>query len=155
MPAEYFFRLYTEYHTNACLALNIKADGLQDVMKHLLDAYDITNYFVFDMSVCDTMGYIEHKFKLISRVSEYEHELPFLSKSSGIWYDMFHTNTFNEQEIISYLSQKKELCIVSPELHNRKHLTSWEQYEKIKGYSLMLCTDRPMEANSYFNGVIK
>jgi hypothetical protein len=80
MTAEDFFKCYNEYNSNVCLAINIKADGLQQEMMRLINEYHIKNYFVFDMSVCDTLGYIEHKFEVFSRISEYEHELPFLNR---------------------------------------------------------------------------
>ena len=44
------FKIYNKYDTSFPLALNIKADGLQVNLKELLEEYNITNYFVFDMS---------------------------------------------------------------------------------------------------------
>ena len=54
--------LFTECRNNysdLTMALNIKADGLQDKLKQKLNKYSIQNYFVFDMSIPDTIGYIK------------------------------------------------------------------------------------------------
>ncbi|MKX88043.1 hypothetical protein D8J74_08870, partial [Campylobacter jejuni] len=46
LKLEDFFKLYKKYNTNLPLALNIKADGLQNLLKKLIEKYEITNYFI-------------------------------------------------------------------------------------------------------------
>ena len=47
--ADELFRLYAESGKKGTLAINIKADGLQDMMLELLNKYGIEDYFLFDM----------------------------------------------------------------------------------------------------------
>ena len=70
-------RIYQETGSTATLALNIKADGLQEMLKPMLEKYGVKNYFFFDMSVCDTILYVEQHLKFASRSSEFEPYLPF------------------------------------------------------------------------------
>jgi glycerophosphoryl diester phosphodiesterase len=61
MKFSYFLEIYNGYkqrHSQPLpLALNVKADGLQSRLKLLLEQYEITNYFMFDMSVPDAKLY--------------------------------------------------------------------------------------------------
>jgi hypothetical protein len=155
MLAEDFFNFYTKYNSNVYLALNIKADGLQLEMKQLIDSYHITNYFVFDMSVCDTIGYINTGLNVFSRKSEFEHTIVFPDECKGIWYDMFDSKYYNAGEALNYFFHQKQVCLVSPELHGNEYLPMWQKYKELQNDNVMLCTDKPIEANRYFNGVLK
>lgn len=42
---------------NVYFVINIKADGLVDGLKSLLEKYAVHNYFVFDMSLPQMLGY--------------------------------------------------------------------------------------------------
>ncbi len=66
-----FFEIYNKYDNKIPLALNIKSDGLQTKLKQLLEEYKITNYFVFDMSIPDGLGYLRENIKSFTRESEY------------------------------------------------------------------------------------
>ena len=70
--AEEIFSLYQKYGMNQPLAINVKADGLQTRLSVLLKAYNISNYFLFDMSVPDTLGNLNLSMNTASRFSEYE-----------------------------------------------------------------------------------
>lgn len=69
-----FLSLYYSYniHSNSTLALNIKSDGLQEILKSKISQYNIQNYFFFDMSVPDALGYIKHGLNIFTRQSEYK-----------------------------------------------------------------------------------
>lgn len=93
ITADEVFQMYHEVGSKAPLALDIKADGLQDMMKELLEKYDITNYFMVDMSVCDTVVCVDKKLKIASRSSEFEPILPFYADSEVVWIDYFDGRT--------------------------------------------------------------
>jgi len=151
LEAEEVFRLYRDAGSNEPLALNIKADGLQDMMKELLKKYDITNYFFFDMSVCDTVIYIDQRLKIASRLSEYEKDMPFYKESTTVWIDYFNSDGLTIQKVKETLKDGKIACVVSPELHKRSHLQMWSQLKSFMGEdTLYLCTDYPEEAKVYF-----
>ena len=137
------------------LAINIKADGLQKELKKLLKKYKISNYFVFDMSIPDCIQYINQDINYFIRQSEYEKDLIFYKKSKGVWLDQFKKNWINEKVILHHYNNNKKICIVSPELHLREYKKEWIKYKKIEkkfpNLQLMLCTDFPNKAESFFN----
>jgi hypothetical protein len=152
LEAEAFFSMYHEYKIDSCLALNIKADGIQMEIKRLLAKYNINNYFVFDMSIPDTIGYKDNDINFFSRRSEYEPFLPFYKKSSGIWYDFFETDYYDDKEINEYFEHGKSVCFVSSELHSRKNNFLWERMINISSNQVLICTDYPEMALHYFGG---
>lgn len=155
MPLELFFELYVQYSTRPPLALNIKSDGLQLELKHLLSVFGIENYFVFDMAVPDGLHYIRQGMITYARQSEYEPIPPYYKLANGIWLDEFDGHWLSNEIIEGHINAGKSLCIVSPELHNRNYHREWDQYRELerklgKG-QLMLCTDMPEQAKEFFN----
>jgi hypothetical protein len=149
------FELYSSFgNQNITLALNIKADGLQQKLKFLLDQYNIENYFVFDMSVPDALGYIKNDINVFTRMSEYEAEPAFYESACGVWMDEFRHHWITTESIRQHLANNRSVCIVSPELHGRDHRKEWAHYKdtdkQLEG--LLLCTDFVAEARSVFNG---
>lgn len=133
------------------LALNIKADGLQNELQDLLLKYSIVDYFVFDMSVPDTIGYVENGFNIAARHSEYEKELAFYDNSNHIWMDCFNSDWFNADEIQKHLKNDRKVCVVSPELHKRDYKNVWQMLKSVDDKNLLLCTDFPQKAREFFN----
>ena len=136
------------------LALNIKSDGLYKKIKKLLKDFRIKNYFVFDMSIPDTLCYQKAEINFFLRHSEYEIPSASFKNYDGIWLDSFKRNWFEKKTIENYLKQNKKVCVVSPELHSRDHLSCWKLLKEInlhkKGSILFLCTDYPEEAKTFF-----
>lgn len=151
ITADSVFKMYRDAGSNEPLALNIKADGLQDMMKDLLKKYGITNYFFFDMSVCDTVIYVEKKLQIASRLSEFEKDMPFYKDSEVVWIDYFNNDGPTIQKVKQTLQDKKIACVVSPELHKRPHSMIWQQLLQLKDEpNLYLCTDLPDKAKEFF-----
>lgn len=149
--ADELFRLYAESGKKGTLAINIKADGLQDMMLELLNKYGIEDYFLFDMSVCDTLPYIGRKMKIASRSSEFEPYLPFYNDSEVVWVDYFDGRTNIADELRKYIAGGKKPCIVSPELHQLPYEPMWQMLKENGFTNIMLCTDVPDKAEQYFN----
>jgi hypothetical protein len=150
-----FLEIYKEYDHSVPLALNIKADGLQSMLKVLLTKFSITNYFVFDMSVPDTLQYLKYSFKIFSRQSEVEKEALFYKDSKGVWIDCFNYDWVRETTLKEHLANGKRICLVSPELHHRKHMPFWETLKSmqiIESHNILICTDYPEQARSFFHG---
>ena len=152
---EDFFQIYNKYDNKLPLALNIKADGLQLKLKELIEKYNITNYFVFDMSVPDGLQYIKYKLKVFTRESEYEKEPSFYEESQGVWLDEFKEHWIDKRVIQKHIDNNKSLCIVSPDLHKRDYKKEWQHYKEIEKElqinDLMICTDFPEIAKEFFN----
>jgi glycerophosphoryl diester phosphodiesterase len=149
-----FFELYKPFNP-LTLAINIKADGLQHKLLEKLSMHGIENYFVFDMSVPDTLHYLKLKIKSYSRLSEYETTDAFKDQTEGIWLDEFKSHWITDELILSILDSGKKACIVSPELHKRSFEKEWNHYKEIEKHigtnQLMLCTDYPQLAHRFFN----
>ena len=154
MTAEQFFEIYRQYQTPLPLAINIKSDGLQGLLRQALEKYNITNYFLFDMSVPDGLVYVRQGgFQVFTRQSEYEKMPSFYEEAQGVWMDMFLGDWIEERDIAQHLEKGKKVCIVSPDLHKRAHLPFWERLRRmsiIQSDNLMLCTDFPEEAKTLF-----
>lgn len=152
------FEIYNKYDNSLLLALNIKADGLQVKLKELLEEYKITNYFVFDMSVPDGLGYLKQNIKAFTRESEYEKIPSFYDEACGIWLDEFQGHWITKEVIEKHIKNNKQICIVSPDLHKREYKKEWQHYKEIEieiekelGIkNLMICTDYPEEAKEFF-----
>ena len=156
MPFNDFLEIYSSYSKNLPLALNVKADGLQYKLLTALNKYKITNYFVFDMSVPDGLGYLKSGLKTFTRQSEFEPTPSFYEAAHGVWLDEFDGHWINQTIVLNHLRQQKRVCIVSPELHKRSNENEWMDYKKINDglkdkENLMICTDFPEEADRIFN----
>jgi hypothetical protein len=152
MLFEQFLQIYSEYYKSLTIALNIKADGLQIMLKKLLKKYSVNNYFVFDMAVPDGLVYINQCLKVFTRHSEYEMSPSFYEEAQGIWLDCFNADWIDEEEILKHLNNNKHVCIVSPELHKRGYESVWGKYKNIsQSDNLMLCTDFPEDARLFFD----
>ena len=132
------------------LALNIKADGMADEIKRLLDKYNISNYFTFDMSIPEMVYQHKTGLKVFTGLSDIIPNPILLDKAEGVWLDCFNSDWFGEKEVKEILNQGKKVCIVSPDLHKREYKNVWERYKNVSG--IMICTDYPKEAEVYFNG---
>ena len=149
-----FFKLYKLIGNNLTLALNIKSDGLQEKLENLINKYNISNYFVFDMSTPDTLKYMNMGINFFSRQSEFEVTPSLYNQCSGILLDEFVNHWITPDILENHLKKNKLVCIVSPELHGRSNLKEWEQYKNFItnqfSDNLILCTDKPEEAKKYF-----
>ena len=154
MPLETFLAIYKQHGDGLPLALNIKADGLQKPLLVALEAHDVKNYFVFDMSVPDTLLYLHLGMNVFTRRSEYEPNPAFNEIAQGIWIDCFESEWMTEQDIAGPLRSGRQVCLVSPDLHKREHLSFWNAilaWKLHKENHLMLCTDFPEQARKFFH----
>ncbi len=153
LSADAFFEIYKSYDIPGTLALNIKADGLQKPLRKLLKKYEIKNYFAFDMSIPDTLGYLREELPFLSRQSEYEPQAALYEHCKGIWLDCFKGIWFDADLVKKHLANNKSVTFVSPELHKREHLSFWDLLKSSglhKQEKLILCTDLPEEAAAFF-----
>jgi hypothetical protein len=153
VTADDFFKLASLYPTLP-LAINIKADGLQELVKKYIDQYNLTNYFVFDMSVPDMYKYVVSDITCYARKSEFEMQPAFDNKVGGFWLDAFIEEWYNIGDIEELLNTGKSVAIVSAELHKRDNKNQWDIINTLKGnigfQNLFLCTDYPNKAKQFF-----
>jgi hypothetical protein len=149
LPADSLFQAHREFAPAVPLALNVKADGLQQLVADALAKYAVRDAFVFDMSVPDLLRWVEVGVPVFTRHSDVEPDPACYAQSAGVWLDAFRGEWWDVNVILRHLEAGKRVCIVSPELHKREHLPAWEKLltSDIQGTDqVMLCTDYPEEA---------
>ena len=142
--------------TDTSLALNIKADGLQDLLRPHLASLAAVHAFVFDTSVPDTLGWIEMGVPVFTRQSEVEPEPAFYNAARGVWLDALWSEWYDRDLIERHLERGKDVCVVSPELNGRPPMPCWSMLSALRdslgddGARVLLCTDLPHEARRAF-----
>lgn len=154
--AEEVFRWLYEFKDKYCFAVNIKADGLKNILKEYIEKYKISNYFLFDMSVPQTVEFREMGLRYFTRQSEVEPQPCMYEDAAGVWIDGFWSTEWITEELLKcHIRNGKEVCLVSPELHGKKEHTSF--WYSLKNYcidfdKMLICTDYPDEAEEFFYG---
>lgn len=137
-------------YKNISLAINIKSDGLAHALARKIADNCISDWFVFDMSIPDTLSQLTEKNSVFFRLSEFEPISELSFRSSGIWLDAF-THQWYSVGYITQLLEKWKVCIVSPDLHKRPHLPLWQEIKMIASHpNLYICTDHPEDARDFF-----
>jgi len=154
MPFSVFLELLGD--RNLPLALNVKADGLASAVRDAMGRTRLTNWFVFDMSIPDTLHHLAAGNPVYTRQSEYEPNPVLAERAAGVWLDGFAGEWWGADTVAGWLGRGKSVCVVSPELHGRDYLPAWRT---LKGSdfaatnNVYLCTDHPERAADYFGGV--
>jgi hypothetical protein len=139
---------------NLPLALNIKADGQAEFIKELLLKYGHTNYFTFDMSIPDQLVQVKSGLNVYTGLSDILTCPVLLNECKGVWLDCFYSDWWQPEVVERLLLERKQVCIVSADLHKRDTYMQWGMIKKIRDLQsehLMLCTDKPQEAKEYFD----
>ena len=152
--AQGVFELLHMYSDKYMFAINIKADGLKDILLSMLEKYNLRNYFCFDMSIPQMIEFSDVGLRFFTRQSEYEPGPPIMLKQAvGVWLDAFKDYSWITPKLIEYyFDMGKQVCIVSPDLHYEPHEDFWEMLLNcgVDLSQLILCTDLPREAALYF-----
>lgn len=152
LQLDVLLQAYMARSTRPMLALNVKADGLQAPLLAALQQHGVENYFVFDMSVPDTLGYQRLQMPFAARISEYESHNALTETAKWIWLDAFHDEWFTAATIQFWLDQGKWVAVVSPELHQRPHKALWSKLLPIQTEDrLYVCTDYVHNAQEFFD----
>lgn len=152
LQLDVLLQAYVARQTRPVLALNIKADGLQAPLLAALQRHGIEHYFVFDMSVPDSLGYQRLHMPFAARISEYESSNVLTQTAQWIWLDAFHSEWYDATVVRNWLAQGKKVAVVSPELHRRPHLPLWQMLKALHDHPhLYLCTDLVTQAEEFFN----
>lgn len=140
---------------NLPLALNIKADGQAQKIKELLQKYNHTNYFTFDMSIPDMVVQIDAGLNVFTGQSDLIPRPILLDRAGGVWLDCFNSDWWTAADLDDILLRAGRVCIVSSDLHKRDTEYQWTQIKKSGAFgsdNLMLCTDKPDVAKEFFYG---
>lgn len=146
------FELWKKSHGEV-FAINIKADGLCGKLKEMLDGNGIKSYFCFDMSVPQMLEYRASGLRYFTRQSEFEKNPVLYEDAAGVWLDAFYDDSWLTNSLIEHhLGNEKEVCLVSPDLHQRDCNAFWQRiYDgDFADKDVYLCTDFPAEAQRFF-----
>ncbi len=144
--------VYKRVGKDVPLALNVKADGIQPLLKKYLEEYKIRNYFMFDMSVPEQVVYVKEGFNTFTRQSEFEISPSMYDKACGVWMDEFSEEWMKEDYFAGHLKENKLIGVISPEIHGNDEKRIWDMIKPFTADNrLMLCTDIPKKAEAYFN----
>jgi hypothetical protein len=134
-------------------AVNIKADGLAAELARAMK--DCAHpWFVFDMSLPDTLGQLRAGNPVYLRMSEFESLPPALEpRIKGVWLDAFERTWYDAGTIRALLDRGLAVCVVSPELHKRAdHAELWTMLRPLRDRAgLSLCTDLPEQARAHLD----
>jgi len=148
-----FLSLHRQINPSLPLALNVKSDGLQDLLATAFKGYGVENYFLFDMSVPDLLVSLRKGLRCFSRQSDVEPVPAFYDECEGLWMDVFRVDWIKAPDIRKVVDDGKKAALVSPELHGRPHLPLWErlfEWNLTSESNLLLCTDFPDQAKAFF-----
>lgn len=153
--AAWFFGEVARTGNGARLALNVKADGLQDMLSAAMAQAGVSQdqAYAFDMAVPDALAYLASGFPAYSRLSEYEATPSFVTRAAGVWVDNFNGNYPQIDRAIDVLDGGLRAALVSPELHGRDHGPLWDEIAAagLHEHPLFeLCTDLPQAAFERF-----
>ena len=132
------------------IALNIKSDGLGDLLEEFEFIKQNDEFLFFDGSFPSMRELKQASFLCLERLSEYEKISSF--DFDGLWIDAFEKDWFLDNQEIFNIKYEK-IIFVSPELHKRDYKLMWDWLRlNIKNFSSQvgLCTDYPLIARSYF-----
>ncbi len=153
MNADYFFSFARSY-VEGIIAINVKADGLQELLTAAASKLAPDRHFVFDMSVPDTLRHFATPLPVFVRASEFEQPgALLLSRAAGVWLDAFHNEWYTEETIAAFRLMGLRVCLVSPELHCRPHQREWHRLRDwgiAADDGFLLCTDFPDQAKDFF-----
>lgn len=145
---------YKKLNNKDILELNIKADGIQQLIKDLMKKYGISNYFVFDMSIPEMVISKKIGINYFTRHSDIEKECVLYENAIGVWLDSFYDENWLTPEIINFhLNNNKKISIISAEIHGFNNGKMWKMLKENnfhKNSNVYLCTDLPLKAKEYF-----
>ena len=153
--AAWFFGAVARTGNTGRLALNVKADGLQQMLIDVMAQTGVPRdqAYAFDMAVPDALGYLSRGFPAYSRLSEYEATPSFVTRAAGVWVDNFTGDYPQVDRAIDVMSGGLRAAIVSSELHGRDPGPLWDEIAAAGLHDnplFELCTDLPDAAFETF-----
>ncbi len=143
------FKKWLNYFNHKIIVLNVKEEGLEKKILSLLKAKRIINFFFHDQTFSSLLKTM-NKTKISVRFSEYEdlkkRNLLF-KKIKWLWLDNFSQIEMNKK-FYNYLKRNKvKICLVSPELVNKKNVNKIElTYRNLANKKILpdaVCTKFP------------
>lgn len=154
LSLEQFLELFPD-HYEGLIGLNVKSDGISSLLKQSLVLKRLPNAFYFDMSIPETIRYLNAELPFAIRQSDFETVNEKLTANRRItWLDAFDSEWYLSADPQSIFKHANKVVLVSPELHGREVGKAWDWAKSAiqNGRPLTLCTDFPLDLYSYLNG---
>lgn len=139
------------------IAVNIKANGLAQMVWKTIPPTWRENFFFFDMAAPDALPYLRLSATVFTRHSELEPVPAYYAEAQGVWMDEFAQSWISDAAMRAHVRRGKKLCLVSPELQRRPHRVTWARWRSqwrpwrpAAREKLLLCTDFPEKAAAFF-----
>lgn len=118
------FETYLANYQHAFMAVNVKEEGIEDIVLDALRRHQIMDFFLFDLTFPAIFRLISSgESRIAVRVSDFESIRDFSlirNRVQWLWMDIFESAKVLDQMDWQELESFKK-CLVSPELHlNRK-----------------------------------
>lgn len=130
------------------LFLNIKEDGLPNLILRHRKQIDKLNVVFFDMSVPQLFVFSKHfgRENLATRFSDLEPVPSAIELCDWVWVDGFTRNMSRIELRQLDIEHPRHFAFVSPELHKRPHADFWRDLGTLSfTKEHALCTDLPVE----------
>ena len=116
---------FLKKYNHGTLIVNVKSEFIEDNIIKLLKKFHIKNYFFLDSSYPSILAMAKKKIrKFAIRVSDYE-SIENIYKihphCKWIWLEIFKVLILKKRDIEFIKKNKIKICLVSPELHNKKN----------------------------------
>ena len=143
------FEKWIKYYKHKILILNVKEEGLEDMIIKILKKKKIKNFFFHDQTFSTLLKNM-FKTRVSIRFSEYEDlkkKNYLFRKIKWLWVDNFNQIELSKK-FYTYLKNKKvKICMVSPELIKKKRQNEIKKIinnlKKNKLYLDAVCTKNP------------
>tara|TARA_Y100000591_G_C21726787_1_gene641794 strand:+ start:382 stop:981 length:600 start_codon:yes stop_codon:yes gene_type:complete len=112
---------YLKKFNHKFLILNVKEEGIENLIFNLLKKYKIKNYFFLDVTIPKIFQFLKSKKKInlclrISKFEKLDNLNFFQEKINWAWIDTFDNEIPLSIKELIYYSKRFRLCLVSPEL---------------------------------------
>ncbi len=138
------------HYNHGTLILNVKEEGLEELLLSYLMKYQINSYFFLDQSFPFLIKTSKNGEKKIAvRVSEYESietALRLKDDVDWVWVDMFTKFHLTKNDFHKLKKANFKLCLVSPELQIQNKLSIKDVKKIIKEENIFfdaVCTKLP------------
>tara|TARA_Y100000741_G_scaffold115636_1_gene86796 strand:- start:353 stop:940 length:588 start_codon:yes stop_codon:yes gene_type:complete len=118
-----YLEKFLKNYCHDTLIVNVKSEFIEFEILKLLSKYKIKNYFFLDSSYPAIINLSKKNKKIAIRVSDYESfENVYKIKPSckWIWLEIFKKIDLKKRDLDFIRKNKIKICLVSPELHNKK-----------------------------------
>lgn len=154
---EKFEEILKKWKHKGPMVLNVKTEGIEEACIHLMNKYDIKNWFFLDLSMPCFVTYAnlssKNKIKgfssenLAVRFSQWEpleHALAFSGKVKWVWVDCFNNLPMDKKNHGKLKNAKYKICLVSPEIQGHPVEDIQIFKEQLKGIEVdAICTKFP------------